>query len=822
MPTRKQIKFIERNRGRMSAAKMAARLGVRKAEVNEVLRRKGPPQGRPAEPLFRMPRVKPVWRFAGAALIATAALIAYSNSFTGEFVFDNQMIIAQNPHVMFAQNASKIWTEHYWAPSLWSNLYRPLTLYTYYINCHWLGCGGDPTGYHIVNLVIHATCGVLLFYFVTMLLHSTTSGVIRERSRLVGLCAALLFVTHPVTTEAVTNVVGRADLLVMAFVLAGLLLHMRGAEGGRGAIPLNALAAVCMALALLCKENAIAMIALVIALDVLFHWPKVRRKDGDRHTVASLARYLLRRTTTCYVFYFVVIGGWFFARYLVLRDIPPALPGLTDNPLPYLPFLQRQATAIVMLGLYLWRLAFPLTLSADYSYNAVPAVESLLDLRFLASLAALLAMGALAVWSRRRRRFVTFMVLWFFITIAPVSNIFVTTGTIGAERLLYASTPFWCALLALGAFHLFAAFRMKAALRTAAPAALLGALAVLFGVRTAMRNYDWESNLTLWRATYRASPNSVRAADNYARELLAEGRRGNLQQCRRVLEGVISFAGDYSEAYATLARVYLEFGDTARDGGRLDDAAAFYRKAYQTAAEGEREDVKRQLRERRTFIEWGMKESDIVIGGKWDINMALAHAALKIADIPGESAEESEREKLYDEAHRAYRVAVLARPQFAIAHIELAELLLMRAERLAQDNPKRRAFLNEAAVSLVRPIIMPPTPGILRKRAWENLGRCYFMLGYSANEHLYHPSKHGRYDFTPGKEVNMEFIRRAVKSLIMMQMANKNYDDARNLGQVAVKNPRYRLPPAEVRRILGGTYSFADEEIWYGGAPPEN
>ena len=152
----------------------------------------------------------------------------------------------------------------------------------------------------------------------------------------------------------------------------------------------------------------------------------------------------------------------------------------------------------------------------------------------------------------------------------------------------------------------------------------------------------------------------------------------------------------------------------------------------------------------------------------------------------------------------------------------MAELLLMRAERLAQDNPKRRAFLNEAAVSLVRPIIMPPTPGILRKRAWENLGRCYFMLGYSANEHLYHPSKHGRYDFTPGKEVNMEFIRRAVKSLIMMQMANKNYDDARNLGQVAVKNPRYRLPPAEVRRILGGTYSFADAEIWYGGAPPEN
>ena len=817
MLTRKQIRFIENNRRRMSAAKMAARLRVSKSEVNEVLRRKGQPEERPVQSLFRMPRVNPLWLFAGVVLIAAAALIAYSNSFTGDFVFDNQIIIARNPHVADAGNVGKIWTMHYWAPSLWSNLYRPLTLYTYYINRHWLGCGDDPTGYHIVNLIIHATSGVLLFFFVSMLSHSATSGEMRERSWLVGLFAALLFVTHPVTTEAVTNVVGRADLLVMMFVLAGLLLHMRGAEARGNAIALNILAAICMALALLCKENAIAMIALVIVLDVLFRRSKTGKKDDDRPAVASLARYLLRRTTTCYVFYFAVIAGWLFVRHLVLRGIPPTLPGMTDNPLPYMPFLQREGTAVVMLGLYLWRLVFPLTLSADYSYNAIPAVESLLDLRFLVSLVALLVLGALAVWSWRRRRFVSFMALWFFITIAPVSNIIIITGTIGAERLLYVSTLSLCALLAVGAFRLFDLLRANGGIRIVVPSALLGVIVVLFCVRTVIRNNDWRDEMSLWSATYRTSANSVRVADNYARALSAEDRRGNVQRRRCILESVIEYAWDYTEAYATLAQIYLELGDMEREAGRPDKAGDFYRHAYRTAQEGERQDVERQLRERRTSVEWGMKESDILVGGKWDINMALAHTGLKMAKtLPGD-ADERELRALYDEAHRAYRVAVLARPQVPISSIELGELLLMRAGQLEPDDPKRKRFLNEAAVALLRPVIMPSTPEFLRQRALKVLGKCYALLGYP--DLVMRSRQTGRYGLKPDPK-NQDFVSRAVKSLIMMQMANKNYDDARNLGETAKK--RYGVSGEEVRRILGKTYSFDDEEIWYGGESREH
>lgn len=809
MLTRKQIKFIENNRERMSAPQMAARLGVGRADVNEVIRRRA---DTPSARVFRMPPMSRLAKWGGVALILIAALIAYSNSFTGEFVFDNQYIITRNPHISDPKNAGKIWTEHYWAPAVWSNLYRPLTLYTYYINRHWLNCGDNPAGYHAVNLLIHAACGVLAFFFVSMLARAAAGGWLRERAWLIGLFAALLFVTHPVNTEAVANVVGRADLLVMMFLLAGLLAHMRASEaptGGMGAVVLKVLAALCMALALLCKENAIAMIAIVVALDALFLRP--RRQDKP---ALSLARFLLRRAATCYVFYFVVIGGWFLARYLVLREMPPALPGMTDNSLPYLPFLQREATAVVMLGIYLWRLVFPLTLAADYSYNAVPAVESAADWRLIASLAALLALGVLVVLTWRKSRFAAFMALWFFVTIAPVSNVFIITGTIGAERLLYVSSLFWCALLAAAALWLSGLFKIKENLRWAPPAALLGVIVLLYGVRTTARNPDWQNELTLWSANYLVYPASVRTADNYARALLTKDERGNAERCRQILEAAIPYAGDFTEAYATLARVYLELGDVEKEADRPETARRFYLDAHRVAREGEKYDVERQMRERETFARWGMKESDIAIGSKWEIDMALAHTGLRMAGLLPAGADGQKLDDLYDSAHRAYRRAVMARPQMATSNYELGELLLRRASALPAEDPRRKKFLEEAAVSFLR-LMVAPAPERLGQDALKALRDCYVMLGHTGL--VLWSETERRFGLAPDPK-NKEYLRRAMKSFMMIQMVNKNYGDARELGVIAEE--KFDATPGEVQRILNAAYSPEDEEIWYGGALP--
>jgi tetratricopeptide (TPR) repeat protein len=212
-------------------------------------------------------------------------------------------------------------------------------------------------------------------------------------------------------------------------------------------------------------------------------------------------------------------------------------------------------------------LVLPATLSPDYSYDALPIVETPLDPRFLASTAALVALAWAALRARQRMPVLAFAVLWYGAAVFPTSNLVIPVGTIFGERLLYLPSVAFClAAAALAARFVAAAgpaFRRVALGAGLAAAALLTARTVAYAV-------VWADEVSLFSAAARAVPGSAKAHGLLGAALMEVGR---------VPEGVRSL----EEAVRRLApvpdppaRSFVELGVAYERLGRAAEAEALY------------------------------------------------------------------------------------------------------------------------------------------------------------------------------------------------------------------------------------------------------
>jgi hypothetical protein len=424
----------------------------------------------------------------GAGLIAIA-LTAYANSFNAGFALDNRGLLLEDPRLRAAtsENLALIWSHTYWWPYGESGLYRPLTTLSYLFNYAVLGNGGAAGGYHAVNLLLHALNVLLVF--------ALARRVMREL--LPAFFTAALWGAHPVLTESVTNIVGRADLLAGTAVVGGLLCYARsaGTVGWRRLAWLISLA-VLTALGAFSKESAVVILGVI----PLYEWTV-----GTRNRRALLSGLFAA---------LVPVAAMLWQRSSVLAASSPAVIPYTDNPLVAAPFWTGKLTAIAVLGRYVGLLVWPARLSCDYSYARIPLARGT-PAEFAAWAAVTCAIAAAVLF--RRNRPVFFFLLFAGLNLAPVSNLLFPIGTIMAERFLYLPAIGFCACLALAVYGAATKFRIPAALA----AALLAAVTSAWMVRTVIRNRDWRDDLTLATADLRVSHASFKLHQNRAFALYA-------------------------------------------------------------------------------------------------------------------------------------------------------------------------------------------------------------------------------------------------------------------------------------------------------------
>lgn len=445
------------------------------------------------------------------AALWALVLAANVNSFRDGFPHDNRaaILMDERVHAATPENIHLLLTQDYW-PKQPASLYRPLTSLSYLFNYVTLGNGTHPAGYHAINLGLHAI-NVALVYALGLLLF---------RHRFWAAAMAAVWCVHPLLTESVTNIVGRADLLAGLGVLGGLLCYIYSAQT-KGAVRRAFLAAgaAVTAVGMFSKESGIVVLAAVVLWDLAFpETTRGRRRAGYAAIGLGCAAYLL-------------------VRFSVMSKMAPVLFPYPDNPLVGADFLTGRLTAVKVLGKYLWLLVWPARLSCDYSYNQVPLFgwnfSSAEDWKALFALGCCLGLAALAVVCYRRNRIVFFCIGLFFAALAPTSNLVMLAGTIMAERFLYLPAIGFACVLALAVKALCEKYVAPSRAPQAA-GAILGIVCLAFGARTFARNFDWYDEVHLYGANLVSSPNSFRTHNGLA-EALATAKPPDLD--RAVAEG---------------------------------------------------------------------------------------------------------------------------------------------------------------------------------------------------------------------------------------------------------------------------------------------
>lgn len=436
------------------------------------------PKGKTTKPasvrLLRSPAIEAV---IVAAVLCLITGIAYWNSFTAGFPFDNATLILQDTRIRAAtpENLDLILGHTYWWPSNdQSGLYRPLTTLSYLVNYAVFGNQTDPAGYHWVNLILHDLNVVLAFFLV---FHFC-------RSKWPSALAAGLWAVHPVLTESVTNIVGRADLLSGAAILGGVLLYVKGdsVRGWRNVAWLGGLGAL-SAIGAFSKESGVVLFGVLLAYEAIHG----KRRRGRLMTISGLAAVLLPALWMLY------------ERAKVMAASSVMAVPFVDNPLVDAGFWTGKLSALTVLGRYLWVVLWPRHLYFDYSYPAVALISGKLA-DWLAG-ASVIAMLAIAYFLARRNRTCLFFLVFSFLTLLPASNLLFPIGTIMAERLLY--------LPCLGLIFCLVTVAYRTSGRMA-PVILCALLAALT-IRTIARNFDWNSDLTLSAAAVDAHSQSYKA-----------------------------------------------------------------------------------------------------------------------------------------------------------------------------------------------------------------------------------------------------------------------------------------------------------------------
>lgn len=422
-----------------------------------------------------------------ATTLLGLTLLAFSNSFSAGLALDNRLLITGDPRVREASvsNVRQIFEHTFWWPNGEAGIYRPFTTLSFLFNYAILGNGAVPGGYHWINFLLHAV-NVLLVFAISLCLFRRMA----DRAFPIAFSTAALWAVHPVLTESVTNIVGRADLLAGMAVLAGFWIYLKSTESvGYSRLAWLTGLAFATTVGVFSKESAVVLPGVIVLYELAFHLQESR---------ARLRSMLLGCAATI-----LPIGAMLAQRALVLSASSPAEFPFVDNPIVGASFWIGRLTAIKVLARYLSLAIWPAKLSADYSYSEIALARGTLAdwTSWIAIALAACLVGLL--WKRSRSAF--FFACFGFLNLLPVSNLLFPIGTIMAERLLYLPLVGWLACLAIAIDSATRRFRQARLARV-----IIGMIAIGFAIRTRARNIDWKDDLAMANASVHISPASFK------------------------------------------------------------------------------------------------------------------------------------------------------------------------------------------------------------------------------------------------------------------------------------------------------------------------
>lgn len=452
-------------------------------------------------------------------ILAVAILIVYYNSLLNPFIWDDLYLIEGNAFIKSWAHIKDIFaTQLFQGSGAESNFYRPIQSITLALDhAIW---HLNPIGYHITNILLHILTVVLIYFLLLKLTLDNT----------ISLFTSLLFAIHPINTEAITYLSGRADPLSAVFFLSAFITYIKYRENKKIVFYLISLSS--FALALLSREGSIILPFLLCLYLAVFTDKKNRALTG-------------------LIPFFVISLIYILARLTVLNFHETAL--ISHK----VALLNRLMTTSRAVFIYLSLLILPINLRME---RYLITSKTIFEPTTLLSVIGVICIFIVAIKLFRRSRLVFFSIAWFFITLLPYSNI-VPLNAMMAEHWLY--------LPSIGFFLIFTTLIFKFFKRVGVYI-FLGIL-IAYSLVTVNQNQYWKNPLIFYPRILKFNPGSWCAHYNLG---VVYSRLGLYDDAMNELSGAIALRPDYAGVYYELGIVYFNKGE-------IDRAISQYEKALE-------------------------------------------------------------------------------------------------------------------------------------------------------------------------------------------------------------------------------------------------
>ncbi|MDO9287759.1 MAG: tetratricopeptide repeat protein, partial [Thermodesulfovibrionales bacterium] len=494
-------------------------------------------------------------------IIFLLSFLAYSRTFNGEFQFDDDISVIENPYV----NGASKFSWHNLAGSI-GNGARPFTAITFALNYQFGGL--DVRWYHITNFIIHIFNGALIFSIVLLTMRSSKLPAhYTARASSVALISTAIFLLHPIQTEAVSYISQRYESLSSLFYLCSLLAYIEARltpsltlphrGGGRGGWAtrypllstrsmLYAVSIISGFLALGSKEIAITLPVVMLLYDFYF------LED----------RPFLKRIAGPGIFMLLSFVAGIFIVSGFSKGIDAGFSVRAFTPWEYL------LTQFRVIATYIRLLFLPIYQNLDYDFRIS---RTFFEVDTFLSFVFLLMLMSSALLFFKKWRLGSFFILWFFIILAPTSSIVPVIDVIFEHRIYLASAGIF--IIVSDILSRWISMQKEGATYNRTAICIVAILIVLLSVATFQRNRVWETKLSLWEDAAKKSPMKSRVHNNL----------GNCYMLHNKHFGAIE---EYKKAIAldsNNVEAYYNLGLNLENVGMLNQAVYYYDIFYKIA-----------------------------------------------------------------------------------------------------------------------------------------------------------------------------------------------------------------------------------------------
>lgn len=474
-------------------------------------------------------------------LLILITFVVFQGTLANGFVYDDGKQVLENPFVRNPHLWPQIFTGSVWSflgrKSL-GNFYRPLHIFS-----HWLvyrSAGPNPCAFHLFQLLLYTVTVAVVFRLGAELLQSALAGFV----------GALLWGLHPLHVEPVAWIAGLPDVGCGFFYLLAFRFFLRAEKAEQHRLLWHGLAALVYFPALFFKEAALSFPLLLLA-----YWFFSPSKDSR---LGKAARWLL---------YLGAAAGYVGIRIAVMGH-------LSEAPHLWKVSLRVVAAGVGLLGQHARVFFWPAHLNVFRTFDLGASLRSPWPWLTLLALAA-------ACWLRKREPVLSFLLIWWAVTLLPCLDIRQLSFPLLAERFSYLPSVGLCLAMAfLGLSWL----PQRAPQWRLAPVGVpaLALVLSLWAAQDLRAIPNWRDNETLWSYSLRASPNA--ALVHVHRALVLQFREGDLEGAAREYETALRLN---QASFQPLSNVtydsYLGLGQIAHLNRHEEEALRYFEKAVRTA-----------------------------------------------------------------------------------------------------------------------------------------------------------------------------------------------------------------------------------------------